>query len=467
VAQQGTGAAADAGHGAAEQEELERLRAEVKNLRAAQAAGSGGPGSAGSGGSGGKRARGGGRWRTSLAVTLILLGSILAPVAVLGVWAANQVSNTDRYVANMQPLISEPSIQNALTSQITTAITNNVNIQSYTNQVASELQQRNLPRLATLLQNFSGSIASGINSAIRAAVAQVVASPAMAAVWTQANRAAHATMVAVLSGNNNGALKLVNGKVTLQLGPFITKVADQLTARGLNVASLIPKNLNPTFTLFSAPDLEKAQAGYRLVTTLKWVLPLLSLGLLALGIWAARSHRRGLIGAALGLAASMLVLAAALAIARGIYLSSVPQNVLPSDAAAVAYDTLVRFIKEGLRVLLLLGIVIALGAFLTGPSGTAVKIRGGVSSGIAWVRTRGEGAGLNTGGFGVWVGAHKTWLRIGALALVALIFVFSGTPSLALVIWLVVILLLLLALVELFGGGKPAAATAPRPRTGT
>ena len=57
---------------------------------------------------------GGGRWRTPLSVTRVVLGSILARVTVVGYWAANEVANTDRYVANMQPLIGEPPIQNAL-----------------------------------------------------------------------------------------------------------------------------------------------------------------------------------------------------------------------------------------------------------------------------------------------------------------------------------------------------------------
>ena len=35
-------------------------------------------------------------WRTPVAVVLIALGCILAPVSVLGVWAGNEVSNTGR-----------------------------------------------------------------------------------------------------------------------------------------------------------------------------------------------------------------------------------------------------------------------------------------------------------------------------------------------------------------------------------
>ena len=63
-----------------------------------------------------------------MAALLIVLGCILAPVSVLGVWAANQVSNTDRYVANMQPLIHEPAIQSALSARITAEIESRIDV---------------------------------------------------------------------------------------------------------------------------------------------------------------------------------------------------------------------------------------------------------------------------------------------------------------------------------------------------
>ena len=81
-----------------EQEELERLRAEVRELRGRAAAGA----------APGRPSRRGGRWRAPVASVCIVLACVLAPVSVLGVWAANQVSNTDRYVANVAPLIHEP-----------------------------------------------------------------------------------------------------------------------------------------------------------------------------------------------------------------------------------------------------------------------------------------------------------------------------------------------------------------------
>jgi hypothetical protein len=423
-----------------EQAELERLRAEVQQLRAGRTEKPTG-------------VRRRGRWRAPLASVLITLGCILAPVAVLGVWAANQVSNTDRYVATMAPLISDPPIQQALSARITTEIESRLDVKAVTAQAAAELKNANLPRLSNLLTTFSGQIASGVNSAVAAGVSRAVASPAMATLWTQANRVAHQGLVKVLSGQGNGAVSVVNNQVVLQLGPLIAQVKQYLVTHGLSIASSIPA-VNATFPLFQAPNLAKAQQGYRLITTLKWVLPFLALALMALGIWAARRHRRALIGAALGLSASMLVLAIALAIARTIYLNSLPHSV-SSDAAAALYDTLVRFIRQGLRVLLVAGLVIAAAAFFVGPSAAAVRSRNTVKSGIGALRAQIERWGVRTGPVGEWTAAHKTLLRVTAVVIAGLMFVFWGQPTVLVVVLLVVLLLVLLGLIELIGG-RPA-----------
>ena len=85
------------------------------------------------------------------------------------------------------------------------------------------------------------------------------------------------------------------------------------------------------------------------------MLPILTLLLIGAGVYVARSHRRALVGAGLGFAASMLVLGVDLEIFRSVYLNSVPNSVLPSDAAAALFDTFVRFIKDALRTLLVVG----------------------------------------------------------------------------------------------------------------
>jgi len=447
-AEAGRAEAGQAEAGQADLDELARLRAELSRLRDQQPP------------AGGKHR---GRWRTPAAVVAIVVGSILAPVAVVGYWAANEVTNTDRYTQNMAPLITDPAIQRALAVKISAAITSRLDIQGLTTQAAGELSQHDLPRLSGLLQTFSGEIASTVDGAVDSGVARAVASPAMAAVWTQATRSAHAALVKVLSGQGDGTVQATDGKVTISLGPLISQAEHELSEQGLGFVSKLPA-ANPTFTLFTTPKLAKAQQAYRLVSTLKWALPLLSFGLLALGVLIARRRRRCLTGAALGLCAAMLVLAAALLIARGVYLNSVPTAELPADAAAALFDGLVRFIRDGLQVIFAISLVIAAGAYLTGGSAAAVRGRRGASAGIARLGG-GWQARLHATPAGAWLSGNKTPLRIAAVALAAIVFLVWGTLSWVLVAWLVLILLVVLGLIELTGGAGRLSVTAPRPRT--
>ena len=426
-----------------ERAELERLRAENAELHHDGAA---------------RPSRRRFSWRALFATILIVIGCVLAPIAVVGVWAGNQITDTGRYVATVQPLIDDPAIQNVLTDRITNEITSQLNLTGLINQATAQLQTRGLPRISTLLTTFGPQITSAVTGFIQSTVHTVISSQAMAKAWVQVNTVAHQAVVKLLSGQGGGTLTSANGQITLNLGPLIAVVKQDLVARGFSLAGSIP-NVNPTVALFQAKDLGKAQAGYRLVSDLKIVLPILALVLLAAGVFTARGRRRALIVVGLGVAASMVVLAIGLLIARTIYLNSVPSNVLPSDAAAAAFDALVHFLRVGLRVVLAVGLVIAIGAFITGPSRAAVRTRAALGSGITWLRNVGERRGVSAGPFGQWTYRHRAVLRIGAVTLVALILVFWGQPTALTVILLVVILLILLGLIELVASppAEPAA----------
>ena len=437
------GTAQAAGLNEDERAELVRLRSEVTELRRKQS----------------EKPRHRVSWRTPVSALLIVIGCILAPVSVVGVWTANQVSDTNRYVQNIEPLIHDPAIQNALTDKITVAITSHLNVTGYTSQAASFLTSKGLPRVGTLLKTFGPAISSAVTGYIHNTVHKIVTSDRFANTWVQVNKVAHQTLVQALSGQN-GAIAVSNGQVTIDLAPFIAIVKQNLVARGFTLVNSLPP-IHPTLALFSSKTLVQAQTLYRLINDLKIVLPILSLLLIAAGVYIARNHRRALIGAGLGFAGSMLVLGALLLVFRGIYLNSVPNSVFPSDAAAAAFDTLVRFIKEALRVLLLVGLVVAIGAFFSGPSVTAARTRAGFVSAFNWVRSSGERRGLSTGPAGQWTYAHRHALRICAVGLAAVIFVFQGRPTAGSVIVLVIVLLVILGLIELIGRppAKPEIAS--------
>ena len=365
-------------------------------------------------------------WRTPVSALLIVIGCVLAPVSVIGVWAVNQVTNTNRYIENIEPLIHEPAVQNALTDKITTQITTHLNVQGYTNQAAAALDSKGLTRVAGLLKSFGPSLASAVAGYVHTQVHKIVTSPRFARIWIQVNTLAHQSLVNVLSGQSK-VVGVRNGQIVIQLAPFIDAVKQDLSSRGFSLVNSLPP-IHPTLAVYSAAGLVKAQKLYGLANDLKIVLPILTLLLLAAGVWVARRRRRALIGAGLGFAASMLVLGLGLLVFRSIYLSRIPSSALPADAASALFDTFVRFIRTALRTLLVVGLVVAIGAFFTGPSAAAVRTRGAVTAGFAWVRRAGDRQGVSTGPVGRWTYTHRMALRIGAVTLAALIFVFWAGP---------------------------------------
>jgi hypothetical protein len=426
-----------------ERAELERLRAEVASLRLQARKPEAGAGAAVPG----RAARQ--RWRTVVATLLIVLGCVLAPLAGVAVWARNQVTNTDRYLATVAPLASDPAIQNAIADQITAQVFTYIDVQGLTVQAVDALAERRdlPPELVTRLQALSVPIANGVQSFTRTQVGKVVQSPAFADAWLQANRLAHEELVKALTGEGGGAIMVENDTVSINLAAFIQTVKQQLVAAGFTLAERIPQ-VNASFVLFQSKDITRARSAFNLLTTLGNWLPVIALLLIGLGVYVARDHRRALIGAGLGVAVAMLALALGLAVFRSIYLDAVPATVLPHDAAAVLYDTIVRFLRAGLRTVFVLALVVAAGAFLTGRSITATRTRQGLADAIGGLRRGAEGAGLRTGPVGTWVHANRRLLRIGAVVLAGLALVFWDRPTGKVVIGLALVLLVVLAAIE-------------------
>ena len=438
----------------AERAELQRLRAEVATLRSqAQQAGVAGSGRSVAVGRGARQ-----RWRTIVATLLIVVACVLAPLSVVAIWTRNQVTNTDRYVATVTPLASDPAIQNAIADQITAQVFTYIDIKGLTTQAVDALAGRGLsPDVAGQLQGFAVPIANGVQSFTRSQVGKIVESDAFADAWVQANRVAHAELVKALTGEGGGAVTVENDTVSLNLSAFIQTVKQRLVESGFTLAARIPE-VNASFVLFQSSDITRARNAFNLLNTLGIWLPIITLVSLVIGVYVAKDHRRALIGAGLGIAVGMVVLALGLTVFRAIYLDAVPAAVLPHDAAAVLYDTIVRFLRLGLRTILVLALVVAAGAFLTGQSVTAVRTRQGLTGAIGWLQGSAEQAGWRTGPVGTWVFAHKRALRIGAVAAAALTLVFWGRPTGKVVIGLAIALLVALAVIEFLG--RPSHRTA-------
>lgn len=387
------------------------------------------------------------RWKPAVSAVLIVVGCLLAPVTLATVWVHNQVADTDRFVATASPLIREPSVRAALTDRVTDAVFASIDVRALADDAVDALAAQGLPaRVTDRLRDLIGPLVSSVRDFVHTKIAELFASPQFAQAWDRTIRIAHEQANAVLSGSAS-AVAIQGSKVVLDLAPFIDAAKQQLVDSGLTLVGRVPE-IHPTIAVADAEDLVRAQSLYtaldRLATWLPWVLLLI----LALGVYLARDHRRALVATGLGVAASMVVLAGILAVVRTMLVDSVPGRSAPATAAG--FDVVVRFLRDGGRTVLVLGLVVALGAFLAGPAVTAVRIRTASARALTWLR-----AGLRTGPVGGWVHTHVVALRGAAVGLAVLVFVFLDRPSGGTVLLLAGLLVVCLAVIQ-FLDQKPA-----------
>jgi small-conductance mechanosensitive channel len=253
-------------------------------------------------------------------------------------------------------------------------------------------------------------------------------------------------------------VSIANGKVSVNLATVINAVKAQLVSSGFGLAANIP-DINATFTIFESPNIGKVQTGYNLLNKMGIWLPIIALILLGLGVYIARSHRKALMWAGITVFVSAGILAIGLALGRTAYLNAVTGDVLPRDVAASIFDTVVRFLRDGIRSTALIGLFVALAAFFVGPSVTATRTRELCRHGVAATRTGVERLGLHLAPVTEWVAPRARLLRIIACVAAFVILFFWPYRTPGVVFWFAVVLLVVMFVIQLLAT-EPAAAVA-------
>src|SRR3981081_348552 len=70
------------------------------------------------------------RWRRALVALLIVVGCVLAPISVIGLWTRNTLLDTDQYVDTVAPLAKDPAIQAAIADRVTQRLVGSVDIET-------------------------------------------------------------------------------------------------------------------------------------------------------------------------------------------------------------------------------------------------------------------------------------------------------------------------------------------------
>lgn len=317
-----------------------------------------------------KRSHGRG-WRWTGAAVLLVVGALLVTVSVLARYARGEIIDTDRYVATVAPLASNPAVQDAVTTRASNAIIERIDVPQLIKELADATGRPNAPAIANLI---SGPVNDYVDNLVHNKVQEFVQSPRFETLWVNANTVAHKQLSGVLTGRGTDVVTVEGEQVSLEVGPIVNEVKDRLVQDGFSVASKIPE-VSLQVPVMTVEDLPKYQSYVRLLDTLATWLPFIALALFALGIWLAPGHRRGaLIGAVL-VAILMVLMLVALGAVRRAYESEVAARGLNVPAALAMYDTLLRFLAQAFQALLVVSVVAIVWLWLAGPGRVGQALR--------------------------------------------------------------------------------------------
>ena len=227
------------------------------------------------------RRRTGRRWRAALVGVATVATVGLVPLSVLTVWAHHEVTDTDRYLALVGPVLGDPAVQRALTEQVSDAL-------------ADQLPLEELP----------DPVASGITRVLADQVAEAVGSDAFARAWVAAHRVGHEHLLAVLDGSDDSTLVLRGDAVQIDGAGVLRDVEDALSALGMDVD--LP-DVEVRVPLLEDAAVGDVREGYQALGTAARWLPVLVALAAAVAVVAARDRRRHLLVLAAGTAAVLAV----------------------------------------------------------------------------------------------------------------------------------------------------------------
>lgn len=308
------------------------------------------------------------RWRSTIAVLLIVVTAVTTPLAAQLAWFRTSVLDADRFVATAAELRNDPDVQTAVVQASTQAIMTGLDIEGRTRGGLGDLAELAglPPRTSELLPSLAGPIALAVEEFVANQVTRVVESDQFAQLWERSLRAAHGQLIAVLRADESSLTALEDGWLSLRIGTVVDAARDRLIANGFSIARFIPDS-QATLRLaqLSPQTVDAARTAY-------WWLqngPLVasSIAVLALlGALLVAHHRpRALRWAGLAILATGLLTAIGVRVGRGALASDLT-GALESEAATRVADVLLSGAQTSAWAVAAGGVLIAATGFVLG-----------------------------------------------------------------------------------------------------
>jgi hypothetical protein len=300
--------------------------------------------------------------RMLLARILVVVGALLAVVALLAAYVRYQALDTNTVEDTAGQLIADDAIRNQVAAALVDQLFSNVDVEALLNE-----------RLPAQQKGLAGPIAGAVRLGAEPAASRLLERPRIQELWVRSVTQAHRSLIKVLEGDTR-ALETEGGNVVLNLRPLIIQFGDRIAIVG-RIDQRLPPDAGQ-ITIMKSDQLETAQDLTQLLKVLGLWLWLVPLVLWALALWIARGRRRAIMRM---IGISAIIVGLLILVVRRVAGSIIVDRLSPAEsvkvAAGDAWEILTASLRDGGLTLLFLGVVMLVAVWLVGPSrsGTATR----------------------------------------------------------------------------------------------
>ena len=306
----------------------------------------------------------------------------LAPLSALATFTRSTLLDTDKYLAMVAPLASDPAVQEEISRRITDAVFEQLKVKELTTQTLDAIARptarggghREPP---VQLSTFAEPISNAIYGFTEGQVSNLVASSTFQDAWVAANREAHASLVSALTGENTERRASRSRRARCRsTSPRSSRRSSRCSSSGGCPSPTGSPRSTPSSSCSRATTSARPRRPSGCSTSCagccrcsrSW--PSSRRG-------GARSRPAGgrlVIGASM-VVGSLVLLLLGIQLLRALYLDDLEQVLLVPQVATVLFDTVTTPLRLAVRSTAVLFLVIALAAWLAGPSSAAVAVR--------------------------------------------------------------------------------------------
>jgi hypothetical protein len=387
------------------------------------------------------------RIRRVTAAILVVLTSLFALLAVIGVWAQQSIYNTDRFTAVVTPVAGDPQVVDPLATYLSVQTIQALDLQDRIKGVLQGIAGLlpNRPAAADRLGALAGPLTSAAQNFVHGRVQAFLHSAEFRQLFNTLVVTVHGKLVALLNGEYQKLpnLEIQGATVYLNTIPIIGRILHNIAESaaglvGLNVtipefspsetpavareklSQALGVTLPPNFgqiPLMSANKLHSYQNVAHRFNNLVLLFILLAAGFFALTIVVSPRRRRTLVQLGLGITVTFVLAAILLRVIVHHAIDQV-QSSGGQEAARDVVNVMAHNLREAAAFVLWPAVALAVIAYLAGRPRWAVRF-------AQWFRRVSvegpEGSSLSR-----WVAEQYDWVVGGSIGLaVLLLFIFG------------------------------------------